>query len=178
MTISREKKPITPHHTLILNNGDLEHVESYKYLGLLLTADLSWSSHISSICLKARKILGLLYRRFYGNVNQDVLKQLYLSLVRPHLEYGCHVGNPHLEKDKKALENLHAGLQQLIGKKVMTTYLTLLTFRRILASSPGPLSYAERGPGTHCLHMRHNIQESIRKMIRLLAASTWSTNVY
>ena len=106
MTISRKMKPTTPHHPLILNNGDLEHVESYKYLGLLLTADLSWSSHISSICLKARKILGLLYRRFYGNVNQDVLKQLYLSLVRPHLEYGCHVWNPHLEKDKKALENV------------------------------------------------------------------------
>ena len=106
MIISRKKTPTTPHHALVLNNGTLEQVESYKYLGLLLTADLSWSSHISSICLKARKVLGLLYRRFYGNVSQDVLKQLYLSLVRPHLEYGCHVWNPHLEKDKKALEDV------------------------------------------------------------------------
>ena len=93
-------------HALVLNNSTLEQIESYKYLGLLLTTNLSWSSHISSICLKARKVLGLLYRRFYGNVSQDALKQLYLSLVRPHLEYGCHVWNPHLEKDKKALENV------------------------------------------------------------------------
>ena len=106
MTISRKKEPITPPHALVLNNSTLEKVQSYKYLGLLLTADLSWSSHISSICLKARKILGLLYRWFYGNVSQDVLKQLYLSLVRPHLEYGCHVLNPHLEKDKRELENV------------------------------------------------------------------------
>ena len=106
MTISRKKKPIAPHCALVLNNSTLEQVQSYKYLGLLLTADLSWSSHISSIRLKARKILGLLYRRFYGNVSQDVLKQLYLSLVRPHLEYACQVWNPHLEKDKKAIENV------------------------------------------------------------------------
>ena len=106
MIISRKKKPITPQCALILNGNNLEQVKSYKYLGLLLTADLSWSSHISSVCLKARKILGLLYRRFYGNLSQDALKQLYLSLVRPHLEYGCHVWNPHLEKDKKALESV------------------------------------------------------------------------
>ena len=29
----------------------------------------------------------------------------YLSLVRPHLEYCCHVWNPHFEKDKRALES-------------------------------------------------------------------------
>ena len=43
MTISRKKKPITPQRALTLNNSILEQVESYKYLGLLLTADLSWS---------------------------------------------------------------------------------------------------------------------------------------
>ena len=106
--LQEEEAYIAPHCALVLNNSTLEQVQSYKYLGLLLTADLSWSSHISSIRLKARKILGLLYRRFYiyGNVSQDVLKQLYLSLVRPHLEYACQVWNPHLEKDKKAIENV------------------------------------------------------------------------
>ena len=31
---------------------------------------------------------------------------MYLSLVRPHLEYSCHFWNPHIEKDKSALENV------------------------------------------------------------------------
>ncbi len=43
----------------------------------------------------------LIYRRFYGNVSQDALKQLYLSLVRPHLENGCQVWNLHLVKDRQ-----------------------------------------------------------------------------
>ena len=58
----------------------------YKYLGLLLTSDLSWSDHITGIRSKASKILGLVYRRFYGAADQDTVKQLYISLVRPHLE--------------------------------------------------------------------------------------------
>ena len=41
-----------------------------------------------------------LYRQFYGHADPSALFQLYLSLVRPHLEYGCHVWDPHLQKDK------------------------------------------------------------------------------
>ena len=131
MTISRKKKPITPQRALTLNNGILEQVESYKYLGLLLTADLSWSPHISSICLKARRILGLIYRRFYGNVSQDALKQLYLSLVRPHLEYGCQVWNPHLVKDREALENVQKFACRIATAHWDENYETLLQFLNI-----------------------------------------------
>lgn len=106
MTISRKRSPSHPANPLLLNGEALEKVDSYKYLGLLLTADLSWSSHISGICAKARKILGLVYRRFYGAADQEAIKQLYISIVRPHLEYGCQIWDPHLVKDKTALENV------------------------------------------------------------------------
>ena len=46
----------------------------------IVSSDLSWSNHISSICGKAKKILGLLYRQYYNHVEEDVLKQLYISL--------------------------------------------------------------------------------------------------
>ena len=39
--------------------------------------------HIESICTKARQILGLLYRRFYYSTDPSMIKQLYLSMVRP-----------------------------------------------------------------------------------------------
>ena len=100
MLISRKKQPLQPIHPLVLNCENLEKVDTYKYLGILLTSGLSWSPHISSICKKARQILGLIYRRFYGNADQDTIKQLYISLVRPHLEYGSQVWDPHLAKDK------------------------------------------------------------------------------
>ena len=103
MLISHKRHPVQP---LLLNGEVLERVDTYKYLGILLTHDLSWSPHISAVCAKARRILGLIYRRFYGNTDQDTIKQLYISLVRPHLEYGSQVWDPHLTKDKTLLENV------------------------------------------------------------------------
>ena len=90
-------------------------VESYKYLGLLLSSNMSWSAHIESVCRKARQILGLLYRRFYSSADSDAIKQLYLSLVRPHLEYACQVWDPHLLRDKSKLENSDLGLRPING---------------------------------------------------------------
>ena len=106
MTVSRKQSPLVPSNPLKLFGTPLQKVDCYKYLGLLLTTNLSWSAHITSICSKAKKILGLIYRRFYGSADQTTLKQLYLSLVHPHLEYACQIWDPHLVKDQKMLENV------------------------------------------------------------------------
>jgi hypothetical protein len=45
----------------MLNSQVFEQVDVYKYLGFLLSKDMSWSPHIGTVCTKARKILGLLY---------------------------------------------------------------------------------------------------------------------
>lgn len=39
----------------------LLQVNSVKYLGIDVTADLSWSTHINNISLKARKFIGVMY---------------------------------------------------------------------------------------------------------------------
>ena len=67
MIVSRRKTASTPSSPLLLEGHSLEQVEMFKYLGVLLSHDLSWGEHVQSICSKARKILGLLYRRFYNN---------------------------------------------------------------------------------------------------------------
>ena len=97
MLITRSK---TYHHPqLYLSGQPLEQVQSYKYLGVIITSDLSWSVHIQSICLKSRRLVGLLYRQFYDNANSNTLRQFYLSCIRPHLEYACTVWDPHLAKE-------------------------------------------------------------------------------
>ena len=126
MIISRKFHPTLPNTPLLLSNYPFQRVFCYKYLGLLLTDNLSWSHHISSCCSKARQVLGLLYRRFYSFSNQETLKQLYLSLVRPHIEYGCQVWDPHLAKDKKALEDVQKFGLRLASHRWGASYNELL----------------------------------------------------
>jgi len=57
----------------------LDKVETFKYLGVLLSHDLSWGKHIQSTCAKAKKILGLLYRQFYNHTHGNAMLQLYIS---------------------------------------------------------------------------------------------------
>ena len=106
MLISRKQSPLFPPTPPRLFGCPMQRVDCCKYLGLLITNNLTWSAHINSICSHAKKILGLIYRRLYSSANQDTLRQLYISLVRPHLEYAYPVWDPHLVKDKKTLEDV------------------------------------------------------------------------
>lgn len=106
MVVSRKSHSTPPELALTLDGHSLSPVDTYKYLGVLLSKDLSWSPHIDLICSKARKILGLLYRRFYHFSEPDALRQLYISLVRPHVEYACHVWAPSTSRDINAVESV------------------------------------------------------------------------
>ena len=105
MTVSRKRNGLKLPQ-FILNNLSLQHVTSFKYLGVLLTSDLSWSQHVDYMCVKTRKLIGLLYRRFYGNMDNEGLLQLYITMVRPHLEYAAQVWDPHLVKNIEKLEKV------------------------------------------------------------------------
>ena len=59
--------------TTLLNNEPLEFVQHYKYLGVTVSHNLSWSHHIQDICKKARKVLGAIYHRI-SNDSLTVLK--------------------------------------------------------------------------------------------------------
>ena len=106
MIVSRKRSPLLPGNALQLYGQGLCEVSLYKYLGVLLSSDMKWSSHIEVACSKAKRMLGLLYRRFYGLADCKTIVQLYLSIVRPHLEYASSLWDPHTQKDISALENV------------------------------------------------------------------------
>ena len=126
MLVSRKKNQLM-HPDLLLCGQPLQRFDTYKYLGLLVSSDLSWSDHVSSICSKARKLLGMLYRRFYTHLNSDALFHLYQLPVRPHLEYASLVWSPYRTGEIKALEDvqkfaLRNYLQKDLGSKLSITF--------------------------------------------------------
>ena len=80
--------------SLFLNDCPLDRVSSYRYLGVILTSNLSWTPHIKAICSKARQQIGLIYRSFYVYSSSKSLLQLYLSFVLPTLCYCSSVWDP------------------------------------------------------------------------------------
>ena len=99
MIISRKKNHGSSFPPLILNGSILDVVPTFKYFGVLFSSNLSWSDHIQGVCSKAHKILGLLYRRYYQYSDSRSPLQLYISLVRPHLDYAAQVWDPTCKRN-------------------------------------------------------------------------------
>ena len=77
-----------------LEGAVLENVDNIKYLGRTITNDLKWNTHISNICTKANRTLGFLRRTLFS-CPQNVKEAAYKGMVRPILEYGSFVWDPH-----------------------------------------------------------------------------------
>ena len=83
----------------------LENVESIKYLGKTITKDLKWKTHISNVRTKANRTLVFL-RQNLCSCPQDVREAACKGLVRPFLEYGTSVWDPHYERLTDDLEKV------------------------------------------------------------------------
>ena len=70
-----------------------ENVENITYLGVTITNDLRWNTHVSNVCIKANRTLGFLRRNLY-RCPQEVKEAAYKGLVRPVLECSGSVWDP------------------------------------------------------------------------------------
>ena len=68
-----------------LHSQTLENVQSAKYLGITISANMDWGQHISEISSKATKTLGFL-RRNLAFAPKSTQIVAYITLVRPKLE--------------------------------------------------------------------------------------------
>ena len=78
------------HASNTLEGTDLENVESIKYLGVTITSDLRWNTHV---CTKAHRTLRFLRRNLY-TCPKEVKEAAYKGLVYPVLDYGSSVWDP------------------------------------------------------------------------------------
>ena len=81
------------HASYTLEGTDLDNVESIKYLGVTITNNSRWNTHVSNVCTKANRALGFLRRNLYS-CPKEVKEAAYKGLVRPVLDYGSSVWDP------------------------------------------------------------------------------------
>ncbi|XP_065681429.1 uncharacterized protein LOC136095116 [Hydra vulgaris] len=80
-----------------ISDYQLSMVDCVNNLGIMFKSDLKYGHHISACVSKANKILSHI-RHTFSFLNADILKLLYVSLVRPHLEYASSIWNPFFKK--------------------------------------------------------------------------------
>lgn len=100
-----------------LDNHILQQVDSNPYLGVMISDDLQWKTHITKITKKANSTLGFL-RRNLKYCPKDCKRLAYISLVRSTLEYGSCVWDPYYQQDINSLEKI----QRLAARFINNDY--------------------------------------------------------
>lgn len=118
-----------PLNSYLINAMPIEHVSSIKYLGVQLSADLTWNAHIDAITSKASKTLGFI-RRHLHHANWKTKLTAYTSLVRSKIEYASFIWNPH----QIYLTNKLESIQNKAARFITSNYLCHSSITSIKAS--------------------------------------------
>ena len=81
---------------IVIDNNDIERVTQAKVLGVTLSSDLTWNAHVDTIVSKARKRVFTIYQLKRAGIRQCDLLRVYVSIIRPVLEYTCLVWHTSL----------------------------------------------------------------------------------
>ena len=84
----------------------LDNVESFVDLGVILDPKLRFHLHIDSCVNKAKSLLGFIKRWSKEFNDPYVTKRLFVSLVRPVLEYGCILWSPFYKYYSDKIESV------------------------------------------------------------------------
>ncbi len=131
--ISKRKTVIDTSY--FLHSTKLEAVPSAKYLGVTISNDLTWNTHIENITKKANQTLGFLRRNI--KVHSEPLKSTaYKTLVRPQLEYCSPVWSPYTESSIAQIESIQRRAARWVKRDYnrtssVTHMLSSLQWRRL-----------------------------------------------
>ena len=84
-------------------------------LGLIISSDLKWVNHIDKATNTAKSVIAQI-RNSFSYFDAELVKLLYVSLIRPHLEFAVPVWNPYLKKDIEKIERIQHKATRLIPK--------------------------------------------------------------
>ncbi|KAK3092504.1 hypothetical protein FSP39_003753 [Pinctada imbricata] len=91
--------------TFIFDNIPINPVHSHKHLGITFDNNGKWTSHIDDIVTKVSKLIAV-FRKIKYKLNRNTLNKMYLTFIRPHLEYACEVWDNITINDSNRLEKL------------------------------------------------------------------------
>ena len=86
---------------LKFNNVDLTSTDTHEHLGVTLSHDCKWHTHINNMLLSASRLLGIV-RKLKYSVCRKTMNHMYISFLRPILEYASVVWDNCTQYEKDA----------------------------------------------------------------------------
>ena len=113
----------------------LEEKSSFKMLGLTFSSKLDWGSYIISIAKTASKKIGALIRSMKF-LSPEIALYLYKSIIRPCMEYCCHVWDGAPSCYLELLDKLQKRLCRTIAPSLAASLETLAHRRNVASFIP------------------------------------------
>ena len=96
-----------------LHNQQLSPVTSHKYLGVHISSNLKFNTHIDHIRSQANRTLGFVRRNLH-NCTPNIKHIAYNTLVRPTLEYCAAAWDPYTQNNITKLEQINTKAARFI----------------------------------------------------------------
>ena len=110
----KSKRTVLP--TLSIRGEEVERVESFKFLGVHISADLTWSVHTSHQVKKAHQRLYFLRKLKQAHLPRPLLVNFYRASIESILTYCCTVWfTSCTAEDRKDLRRVARGAERIIG---------------------------------------------------------------
>lgn len=116
MIVDFRKRQQQPYTSLMINGTPVERVSSFKYLGVNISEDLTWTTHIQTQVNKARQRLYYLRQLRKFRVTPAILKTFYSGAIESVLTQCISVwyGNSS-RHDCKALQRVVRLAERIVG---------------------------------------------------------------
>ena len=111
--IISNKDHLEEHPQMVFNNHVIDDVTSHKHLGVTLARDLRWTAHINNVVRNGTQRLDLM-RGLKYTVDRRSLEVIYMSFVRPCLEYGDSLYAGTYEIDLSRLDELQVEAMRIV----------------------------------------------------------------
>ena len=112
---SNQRRPYT------IGESVIEEVKSERDLGVKVDESFQWSVQCAEAAKKANRILGMIRRAFTFR-SPKTIRSLYISLVRPHLDYCIPVWRPSLQRDVDLLESVQRRMTRIVPGSASIPY--------------------------------------------------------
>ena len=85
-------------HLLKIAGSDIEFVDNFNFLGIIINKHINWTSHVDMLTAKLSKTIGILNTL---KLPINILRTIYNSLILCHLNFGVLLWGPKLHVNDK-----------------------------------------------------------------------------